>query len=240
MDWWSTFWTACAAIATFTAAGVATWAVIVALNQGKKASEQFLQARYDYARPILIVTGTFHIKMQQHNPTCMVWEEPEQKIYVCNVGKAVALQVRGVIFAPEAVIVGPETAQPSLENVSQYHWSYLRADTVQTIETVQPGKTWETEEAGNKTLTLLHDEKEYAQEIRDKKGKAYPLNAPSHTFPSYYGEPARRFCRVTLTYMDIFHRKHASIFDLVHNSGWQEVAILDDIPEDLENLRKGK
>jgi hypothetical protein len=43
-------------------------------------------------------------------------------------------------------------------------------------------------------------------------------------------------CRVTMTYQDIFHRKHASIYDLAFQQRWQVVALIDDIKNDLGDL----
>ena len=40
-----------------------------------------------------------------------------------------------------------------------------------------------------------------------------------------------------ITYLDIFRRKHASIFDYVqHTHGWQLVEFLEDIKQDLSDL----
>ncbi len=43
-------------------------------------------------------------------------------------------------------------------------------------------------------------------------------------------------CRVTMTYQDIFHRKHASIYDLAFRQRWHVVALIDDIISDLDDL----
>lgn len=42
--------------------------------------------------------------------------------------------------------------------------------------------------------------------------------------------------RLTLTYWDTLGSKHASIFDLAKNGAWKQVAILNDISEDLDDL----
>ena len=39
-----------------------------------------------------------------------------------------------------------------------------------------------------------------------------------------------------MTYQDIFRRKHASIYDLIFRQGWQVVAFIDDITNDLRDL----
>lgn len=43
-------------------------------------------------------------------------------------------------------------------------------------------------------------------------------------------------CRITITYADIFHRKHASIFDLTNSGSWRSVAIEPDIKDDVDDL----
>ena len=44
------------------------------------------------------------------------------------------------------------------------------------------------------------------------------------------------YVRLTLTYWDILGSKHASVFDFTKNGTWKQVAICNDIPEDLEQL----
>ena len=39
-----------------------------------------------------------------------------------------------------------------------------------------------------------------------------------------------------MTYQDIFHRKHASIYNLIFRQGWQVVAMIDDSTNDLSDL----
>jgi len=63
---------------------------------------------------------------------------------------------------------------------------------------------------------------------------SYTLNAP---------EPERNLtlpntlAHITITYRDIFRRKHASIFDYVETVGWQFVDFPEDIPQDLYDLQ---
>jgi hypothetical protein len=44
--------------------------------------------------------------------------------------------------------------------------------------------------------------------------------------------------RLTLTYSDVFGRKHAAIFDFTPQRRWELVAYLRDIPEDLADIEK--
>jgi len=43
--------------------------------------------------------------------------------------------------------------------------------------------------------------------------------------------------RLTITYTDIFHRKHASIFDYTIMHHWRPVEFLEDVPKDLYALQ---
>ncbi len=71
---------------------------------------------------------------------------------------------------------------------------------------------------------------------RDRKQKPIPFNAPKQPLSQPTSKEPRCICRVTITYHDIFHRKHASIYDLVFREGWQVVAFIDDITNDLSDL----
>ncbi len=72
-------------------------------------------------------------------------------------------------------------------------------------------------------------------ESKDHK-HMYAFNAPKQPLaPPNAGEPWY-ICRVTITYQDIFHRKHATIYDLAFRQRWQVVALIDDIRNDLDDL----
>lgn len=226
MDW-SIFWTAVAAIGQLSAAGITVWAVIVALRQGKIGKEQFLQARYDEARPILIVTSDpKSIKTQSGHDTLLDWYTKQQTVEVRNVGKGIALHVRSVIYGPEAVIVvDPTSLKPSMDKTANdIHWYYWKSDVIHPDEKKE----------------LSHDLGASIFGEKNKQVKQYSFNAPPQPAwnPGGRQEPTCT-CRVTLTYHDIFHRKHASIFDLMLNSGWQEVDFLEDTPQDLRDLETG-
>src|SRR5260370_33167482 len=55
MDYWSIFWTAVGGIAQAVAAIATFLAVVVALRLGRREGQRALQARYDDARPVLII-----------------------------------------------------------------------------------------------------------------------------------------------------------------------------------------
>jgi hypothetical protein len=52
----------------------------------------------------------------------------------------------------------------------------------------------------------------------------------------YAPKDQNAYVRLTLTCWDTLGSKHASIFDLSKNGAWRQVAILNDIWEDLDDL----
>ena len=64
----------------------------------------------------------------------------------------------------------------------------------------------------------------------------YTFNVPKQPLASPNSGEPWYMCRVTITYQDIFHRKHASIYDLAFQQRWQVVALIDDIINDLDDL----
>jgi hypothetical protein len=72
-------------------------------------------------------------------------------------------------------------------------------------------------------------------ETKDHKQKR-SFNAPKHPLSQLTQKEPKCICRVTITYHDLFHRKHASIYDLLFQQGWQVVALIDDITSDLGDL----
>lgn len=68
------------------------------------------------------------------------------------------------------------------------------------------------------------------------KIKDYPLVAPEEPKDDN-GQPLY-WARLTLTYHDIFGRKHASIFDCRGQDTWEPVVFLKNIPADLDDLHQ--
>jgi hypothetical protein len=102
MTYWSIFWTAvggiaqaAAAIATFLAVGVALW---LGIREGRRA----LQARYDNARPVLIIKSEPQ-SIPVRGDRYLDWEATLPVITVYNTGDGPALNVRSVIYGPEAI-----------------------------------------------------------------------------------------------------------------------------------------
>jgi hypothetical protein len=232
MDW-SIFWTAAAAIGQVSAAGITVWAVIVALRQGKAGRLQFLQSRYDSARPMLIITSKPDIiPIQQGNESYLDWNGTPPTIEVQNVGNGPALNIRSVIYGPKAISV-PDASftWKHLTDDSEkrwYHWTtyVISQGGSEKIQYVFAGPYSPIVIAEtNRTITT--------------KGQAYALNAPDQPLVSAsQSKDPWCICRITITYQDIFSRKHASIYDLVFRQKWQVVGLKEDIVKDLEDLTK--
>jgi hypothetical protein len=239
MDW-AVVWTAVGGIAQAAAAVATFLAVIVALRLGRREDRRSLQARYDDARPILIIGPDpdpsdpwTHIPVQQGNESYLDWSK-RPYINACNVGKGPAFNIKSVIYGPEAFAAPDPSSGMSWKHVStekENHWYHWTTDAVKQgergllkyvfAETFGPNKFSEA----NKYI-----------KSRDRKQKPIPFNAPKQPLSQPTSKEPMSICRVTITYQDIFHRKHASIYDLIFRQGWQQKAIIDDITNDLSDL----
>jgi hypothetical protein len=144
MDWF-VFWNAVSGIA-LTAAAIATFlAVFVALRLGRREDQRSLQARYDDARPVLIIVSdpnvvgasTF-IPVHQGSQSELDWSK-QPHVNVCNVGKGTALNIKSVIYGPEATAI-PDAVSGSWShrsNEKEHHWYHWTTDAVKQGETEQ-------------------------------------------------------------------------------------------------------
>jgi hypothetical protein len=225
------------------AAGAAAWQayetrkqVIESKNQGEMARKQFLQARYDDARPVLlIVSDPQGIPLQQGNGRYLDWDHQPPTIKVQNAGKGPALHVRSVIYGPEAQSV-PASSPPSsgtwkhFSDEKEGHWYHWAMNAVgQGDKEALAHVLARSSGPNNFSAANMHLTAQDRTQTYSFKAPAQPLSRPGS------GE-TWHLCRVTMTYQDIFHRKHASIHDLVYPQRWQIVALIDDIENDLDDL----
>lgn len=250
MDW-TTLLTAISAIGAAGAAGAAAWQAFEvrkqlaeSRNQGEIARAQFLQARYDEARPVLIVISSPQaIAVQQGNECYLDWNQQPPVIEVCNVGNGPALNVRSVIYGPEAEAFAGTGSSPLSEGfIWQYlsdekqkearekHWYYWATDAVSRGES----RKLQYDLAG-RFSPIKFSEKNKFLESKNHERKC-TLNAPKQPLSSPNSGEPWYMCRVTITYQDIFHRKHATLCDLAFQQRWQVVALIDDIKNDLGDL----
>jgi hypothetical protein len=222
---------AAAAITTFLAVGVALW---LGLREGRRS----LQARYDDARPVLIIKSEPQsIPVHQGSDWYLDWEAGPPVITVYNTGDGPALNVRSVIYGPEAIAATDATGTwqylvgVKAEEEREKRWYHWTVDAVSQREE----KELQYALASRFSPKVFSQAKKFI-ESKDHKQK-YTFNAPKQPLesPNVSKEPWC-ICRVTMTYKDIFHRKHASIYDLILWQGWQVVALIDDVISDLGDL----
>jgi len=237
MDW-SLFWIAVGGIAQAAAAVATFLAVVVALRLGRREDQRSLQARYDDARPVLIIKSEPQsIPVHQGSDWYLDWGASPPVITIYNTGNGPAFNVRSVIYGPEAIAAADS-------NGTWQYWVGVKAEEERetrwhhwTVDAISEGK----EEELQYTLASSFSPKVFSQakkfiESKDHKQR-YAFNAPKQPLksPNVSKEPWC-ICRLTVTYHDIFHRKHASIYNLIFRQGWQVVAMIDDIINDLDDL----
>ncbi len=169
----------------------------------------------------------------------MNWDIQPPVIEVYNVGNGPALSVRSVIYGPEAIAVPDSSTMPSSvtwkylndAKEKEKHWYHWTTDVVSQGKQEKLQYTFAGPFSPNR-----FSEANKSIESKDHKHK-YAFNAPKQPLssPNNSTEPWC-ICRVTITYHDIFHRKHASIYNFVYQQKWQEVAFVDDIINDLDDL----
>jgi len=153
------------------------------------------------------------------------------------------LNVRSVIYGPEAEAFAGTGSSPMSDG---FTWTYL-SDEKQKEEREKRWYSWASDvvsqgEQGklqHRLATALSPIKfSEANKFIESKNHTftYAFNAPKQPLSSPTSGKLWYICRVTITYHDIFHRKHTSIYDLAFQQRWQVVALIDDIENDLDDL----
>jgi hypothetical protein len=214
-----TIWQSKAALA---ASARQSQAAIDAVHDQIKASEKQSQATIDAVNKQIATSEaqfqqerfTLHLPLliPEGAPKFQRVKTNEQRISIHNVGAGVALNVASVLFGE------------SYNTVSDYaikyiHWTcWLRVPVAAGL----------VMKADHKLNRGLNDDVNYM------RIGSYTLNAPE---PNPNFSLPNTLARITITYLDIFRRKHASIFDYVETDGWQLVEFLEDITDDLHDLQ---
>ena len=250
MEGWIVAASIVTAIAGLVAAGAATWLAVlnrklvegsqaqvaasqdqvrVAQEQVKVSQDQVAQsvkAQQELLLPVLKPVDNleavprrsveqpddqFYAKAKVYDPG---WEFA--KVNVENAGSGIAFNVRGVIFGPE-----PEVA---MNKVPGFLHSRVYPMPVKPGEQ-PPDQVWKRGgppligdvEIGNST----------------RKCKLY---APKQST----ADAGTAMCeaRLTLTYSDVFGRKHAALFNFTTQKSWEMVAYLPDIDMDLADIER--
>lgn len=148
-------------------------------------------------------------------------EQPFVRIKVENVGPGIALNIWGIVFEPEPAPMYAELRK--LTGLHHYHRYAMPLKSGENIRLDWTGGgipvTGDTE-IGTTT-------------------KRYMLYAPPRPTPAEAQRGVtEKIARLTLTYSDIFGRKHAAIYDLTAQMQWENVDYLRDIPADLGDLER--
>jgi hypothetical protein len=138
-------------------------------------------------------------------------------IAIRNSGPGIALNIWGVVFEAEPeLVVHKQTGQRH-----SHHYALP----------LEPGKDIKVEwTAGG---LPMNGDAEIGATIR------YKLFAPGKptSAESQHGE-TEKVARLTLTYSDIFGRKHAAVYDFTAQNQWETVAYLRNIAKDLSDLER--
>lgn len=230
-------WSAIAALAALCAAAAASfaaWFTYQIMRSGQKQVEAALQqvevsqqevratlgAQKDAQLPVLMpVYQLVSVDLASRNSTGFPKEQagydqnqPSVRVQVRNVGPGLALNIRGIVFG----------SRPPYEASSM-----TRRGHSQTFPAPLPagGEYTNNWESGGAVVS------------GDRRIGPHTLFAPT-TPPADEKRRgvAEMVARLTLTYSDIYGRKHAAIYDLTETLRWVEVAYIPNIPQDLGDL----
>jgi hypothetical protein len=194
-------------ILTLAAVGAAAIGALRLIKVTGQQVQQTLEARYDQYRPLLVPDGkSFELIIGQSNDlegrgyVFVELSGCQYGIYLHNIGSGPALGVWGVIYRPPPV---------SGDRPNHHFFKYGT-----------PILAGQTEESASAEGTVILS----GDVTIDKEGK-HTLYAPP--LPSLgevlTGSAPTTLARLTITYKDIFNRKHASIFDFGLDKEWRAV-----------------
>jgi len=222
--------------AALVAAVAATFAAIFTfflMRSGQKQVEvsqeqvaQSVEARQDLLMPVLFPTNDlaslparsvvdpdspFHTEGKLYLP-----DLEYAKVALKNAGSGIAFNLRGYLFEPE-----PEADSDKQRSRLHYYIHSLPVEPgEQLTDTLWtrggPPITGDVEIVGN--------------------SKRFKLYAPKRSTADA-GTPIRD-ARLTLTYSDVFGRKHAAIYDFTRQKNWETVAHLSNIDGDLADIEQ--
>lgn len=202
-----------AVVALATLAAVIT-AFIAIMDNRKQARQTY----YHASRPLLIPEGK--PQFQRDHANWLDWNVDHQEIAIRNVGSGVALNSASVLYGCESYVLDMFNNRRS-EHEKSIHWTAWIGTPIVSGE----------------TKTILHEKGNGMFYEKNMHLGQYRFNAPPEPRAVPHQTQPFILARITITYLDIFQRKHASIFDYVqHTDGWQLVAFLEDIAKDLHDL----
>ena len=173
---------------------------------------QSLETLYALNRPILAPRMPLSLRNND-----LDWDSQHYTVKVRNVGTGVALNVWGVLLPPKQA----ETVDPPQQYCLKSHAPISQED--KDIDTY-----FLEEKIFRGDEMIAH---------REGTTEQYSLCPPLVDLPQDSVDGRLGYvARLTLTYRDVFGRKHASIYDHTDRHRWKFVVHLDDIRNDLEDM----
>lgn len=231
-------WTAIGAIGALVAAGAACFAgyftyriMQSAQAQIKVSQEQNLlglEAERDAQLPVLILLAPLasagYAKpdglggQAQEVVAGYDRNQPFVRVTVKNAGAGIALNIWGIVFEP--------TPTSETQRLTGQHHSH-RYDLP-----LEPGDTKLVDWSGGGVA--VSGDAEMGDGTRH-----FSLYAPSKpAFADVLHGETEKIARLTLTYRDIFGRRHVAIYDLTAQMEWENVAFLRNVPQDLGEMER--
>lgn len=206
-----------AALATLLAVIVGLRGIQVGRELALKALEeghnQFLEAQYNASRPLVVPVSPDPSEQYEAEESVIVFDwNTTMFTTIQNVGTGIATNIWIALLPPA----------PMSESSSQY--------ARRLGSPIAPG--------GDPLKVYLHQDITLFKEndsIND-----YSLCVPPDRTAGSTERADRFIARMSITYQDIFGRKHASIFDFSERGIWVNVAILPNIAHDLGDMDAAK
>jgi|GEM_PF-3503323 len=188
-----------------------------AFEQAEKAlgegHQQFLEAQYNASRPLLIpVVPDMSEQSDVEEPITFDWNATPFFVTIQNVGAGIATNIWIAILPPA----------PLPDSTYQY---------VSRLGSPLPS------ESGPVKVYLRQGDALFRESDSLQK---YTLAIPPDRVAGPTERADRFLARLSITYQDIFGRKHASIFDLSDRGIWVNVAFLRHIARDLGDIDAAK
>jgi hypothetical protein len=197
---------------------LANWKLVQAGQDQARASHeqvrQALEAEYDSRRPLLVPVGSLPLRVDD-NRKAFDFNQAECPLTLRNVGSGVALNIRAVMHPPR-----PQES-PAFVTSRQTLWLGTPLAAAESIET----KT----KVG---MTIVSGD---ANVGSDPSYTLYAPRVPSLSETLRIATP-HVVARLTVTYHDVYGRKHASVFDYTDQEMWICAGFARAIPQDIEDL----
>jgi hypothetical protein len=178
-----------------------------------EARQQFLETQYNTSRPLLVpAVPDLTEQYEAEEPITFDWESDTSFVTIQNVGTGIATDIWIALLPPA----------PLPEGTSHYV-SRLGSPLA----------------AGSNPVRVYLRQETVLFREGNRLG-AYALAVPSARDNDLSERADRFLARLSITYHDIFGRKHASIFDLNDRNLWVNVAFLAAISHDLGDIHAGQ